>query len=1293
MNITLYGPQGYEYQYKVTLLVSLLFHKKMPKIYIEKINNEDVVLSIKNESGEIRVQIQIKREQENLDLEKLAEWLAHFEDRASDANLFQRIIDKVDETVVFITRSRCSDDVVMLKSPFNSLEEKKKLNITRTSKIKFTNALGNLKHGPTDLKTDREKFCKKQATAIKTVKNLAEILKHVTIWEEATDEKIDREIESQLLYLHHIPSSQIRHIYFQLLEVVKEGRGGNQDIFPLIADILRKNKAGRPVTASFPFERPDEEHLLEGLQSEGVLLLTGISLCGKSEAAKKLAAQLFDAGYAYSQSNEPSDINRFFLSNVGEEKVAVLEDPWGHAEVAPSSENRKREIEQLILNRQPHHKLIITCSISILMELFGTRQLKDYKIQNIHWRDLTIRHGAPLSDYWRTTAIRNNIDPAAIAAISQDLLTSDQEYLLQIGQLRYLASCEKAELVNKSIEELLYLARKSSREIATSIADKDIYYAEVFAVLALCSTPIIGIAKLDLAYILGSGQERLGFINKRESRLTLDQSEIYPSYGQGLALTDRAFNVLEFLEHRQLIIIHDNIIKFSHPNYYEAGRFLFTGRGTQGWQETIIKYLSRATSCLNPENAFLAVRQYSFISSGIREDLKHRVIDTAFASIDSIYPSVEDNSIAFLANNIKDVPESNRESLVALLQEGNTSDEYIKWHDSNTPYISHEYQYNGILYTPDAQAVERAYETLQLQRLPSIEDGWNYVESLKDGRAIPQGHFELLLSYKETFLRKDVIMHLLRCVETQGQALINQIFNDENPSIVFAAIRASFVNWNRFSEDTKTLLRQRIKGAIGKEQVAIRCARVIVTLAAHYGNEGIFTLDELTGSEQKDIWNLWASVYPIVVKTLPLDGIFYDTARFGATMEEAIKHIDGDVGMQVLESWFEFIDKRIRTGKMLDEFEMAVADLLIALTRDNHLIRRPLFLKLLNYPDTDFLLSSLKWMMSNWNLLDDSEKNDIISLLHSERLDKRWIKALLLTRGTLQPEIVNEILGDSHFFERDIDHFVREMPAQLLMDCLHFYCGTTYPLYRLAIHGKNSDLWISIMTYILTTNYEIGFDICLQDFLRDGVNSFPMKWVNPENIWSAICATGQKKDLIIESLIFNTGSCTCSLRDTNMLWRVLTDSYRHNNQIDLLVKNIVSNIEMFQQTNHIGDFYDLLTHNNLVNQTLEATTPDYTLLALLETFRGVTYLADDDVLSTFTALLVLFQGRALRLHYTFEVITSVAPNLPAKVNSILAALPNQINDVGKKRLTECEAKTQLALENWVSLFTETQPVN
>ncbi|SMD15092.1 hypothetical protein SAMN02746065_1631 [Desulfocicer vacuolatum DSM 3385] len=327
MSVTKEGIQGYEYQYKVTAFIALLVYMEVAEVYVETEGSEDALLKIKCDQDTETIEVQVKREAHSLDISKMVQWLAHFQERKADNNLLFRIENDSKSIALFVTRSRCSDDTVNLRKATFSINPHAEIHFNKDFVSEFKDALSvvNFK-SDSKLSKDRVSFCKEQAKKI-TRSFLSKLLNRVLIWEEVTDEKVDQYIHQELVSTHQVSESKAENVYFKLLEIVRNGRDDGTDILKPLVQIIKENKIGHPAIDKDYVKRDEEEGLFDSIIKNDVLLLTGFSQCGKTEIAKKIAALLFYEGYEYHLTGEVNEVSRIFSTNREDKKIVVLEDP------------------------------------------------------------------------------------------------------------------------------------------------------------------------------------------------------------------------------------------------------------------------------------------------------------------------------------------------------------------------------------------------------------------------------------------------------------------------------------------------------------------------------------------------------------------------------------------------------------------------------------------------------------------------------------------------------------------------------------------------------------------------------------------------------------------------------------------------------------------------------------------------------------------------------------------------------------------------------------------------------
>lgn len=1185
MSVTIDGIKGYEYQYKVTVLIALITEADKVELYVEKEGSEDALLLIEINGFTLNIEIQVKRESNLIDITKIVQWLCHFQERKSDNNLLQKLIDNSQNIALFVTHSRCSDSTLQLKTDFLSFEKHNSISFTQEFYDDFKKALKNIKFGDSELMNNREQFCKSQADSLKSKTELNKTLEQCLIFEEFTDEKVDKYITSILNSNYSIAQSRTDIVYLQLLEIVKDGRDSGKDISKKIKNYLQSVKIGTPIIDSQYKERKEESLLIEELAKNGVLFLTGISQCGKTELAKTIANYYVKKGYDYQIHDDISDLKRFLNSNISDNKVAILEDPFGHISLNANYFEILHKIKDLIGNKEKHHFVIVTSKIELLSEVFDSSIKSDYNIKGYHWQDLTIRDKEQINSFWERIATNKTLPKEIISTVSRGIKESENQNVLQIGQLIYLVNEEIDQLTKKDYNELEHIARRNSIEIANDIKTKNKLAASILAVSSICSDPIHKLDFKDLAYILSNTSDLISITNKEvfTSSFGDDKTPQFPSYSKDICLNEEVIIAISYLEERGLITVSSDSLIITHPNYYEAGRYLFFERSSLQ-QKPKLEQFKRSIACLNPITSLLAAKNYSFIYNKIKEEHKSTVVQIGFVGLNSIFPSVEDISLIFLTKFIQKLEEEQYRQLVAKIQSGGTSSSNIFWYN-NIPFISNEGGFSNLFIEHDDAIIQRAENLISRGIKPNIHDVWIYIDSIKVGKSISQENVRLLLQFNEGFIRQKVVYKVFLHPDIIDSELINELFNDEHPSVVFSTIRASLLNWFSLSERLQSVIKELSIKSFSKKDIAIRTFSLISTFSIDYSHEAVFSRD-FDEAQKKAMWQLWGEFFPACVANVPL-GVHINSARFGATMDDAIKYLEVEAGLDVLESWFERIDYQIRNDKILDEYEMAIADNLMELTATNFNVRKKLFSKLVVYNDTSFILSNLKWIIEYWSKLDSSEKNAIIYLLNSGRIDVRWIKAVLLNSYSPPKEIIYEILGDKDLFEKDTEKILEVFPDSLLRDCLNVYCGFPQPLWWLAVHHKNDKFWLKIIRYILLNESHVGFDICLEEFISDGVNGFSLFREDGVNFWVKICSATKNKNILTTSLINNMADCTCSIYSTKEMWSSLIKSYEDDSKIEDLINCIQENIELILYSNK-EDFIEVIDEQFLKEKIIPA---------------------------------------------------------------------------------------------------------
>jgi len=572
----------------------------------------------------------------------------------------------------------------------------------------------------------------------------------------------------------------------------------------------------------------------------------------------------------------------------------------------------------------------------------------------------------------------------------------------------------------------------------------------------------------------------------------------------------------------------------------------------------------------------------------------------AFLGLRSIFPAVEDNSLLFLTKVVEDLSLEQQERLFEDIQRGGTDDYEIEWHEGIPFKGSEDGSFENLFFKLPDDDISIISEKLSNSEFPSSYQIWGYIKTVR-GEDIDINSFKILLQVKEAFIRAEIMRKVLKNTEILDKDFTEFLFQDEHPTVIFNLISSIIQNWFNFSDELKSLFKDLMIKSFNKIDVAIRAYGVIATFSVDYGSESIVEWTDFDEEQTIELWNLWGEIYPYVVNNIPLK-IYLNGARFISTISTAIKYIKLENGMGVFNAWYKRLDYQISENQIIEEYEMSIMIDLLRLTNDNFEIRENIFTALINYNNTNFLLSNLKWALIGWRYLVESEKQQISDLLEIEREDLRWIRAVILTSETPPTELVGKILGDGDFFNKDIRDFISEIPENLLLDCLNVFCGTPRTLSSLALHNNNRDFWFNVMQTILLNESNSSFKICLEDFLIDGVNGSTEKWGDWKNLWETICSTSQNKNYLFQRLLFNTSRCSCNITTTKKLWTILIENYKSSDELSVIKDLIIENIEILQQTGHKEDIFKFFD-KDFFNELFYEIFPDNKVYQVLRSIK------------------------------------------------------------------------------------------
>lgn len=1038
--------------------------------------------------------------------------------------------------------------------------------------------------------------------------------------------------------------------------------------------------------------RNEEAGLIEVIESSNVLLLSGISFCGKSQLAKRLSNTLIEKGYKFLNRSDIGEAERF-LRNDDEPRLFLLEDPFGHNSESESPVNWKK-IQELIQNLPKNNKLIITSRAEVLRSVRNVKRLDDCNFGEHHWFDLTTDDRDFLLKTWNVLTKAENVGEETKNKIIEYLRTTTDKKVLQVGQLNHLAKTPIDRLNGRSIEELLHIARADSKDISVEIQKRGADSFRLFACLGFTATTNIPVKIADIEYVLTDNAQLASFSEVREkiriwsSSKDENQMQLEDIKYECSRLSDQLIAELGFIEQRGFIQIINKTIRFTHPTYEEAAKYCLIGQNIE--QISHIKSLLRKSlSTLSTDASIVASKRLKFIFNNSSEtELKRALSDDGYEAYSrSIFPGVKDNCFSFLLSELKNL-ESDHKTEILYRLETKFSDTDIAW-SNETPYIQ-----------PDSLGIFRDYASLSYEDASAlterIDNGlevsksniWNLLLLLSsDNKFAPPSTKGILkiLSYDEAFIRQRMSYILLFRGCPKDKIILDAIFSDDHPSVIFEAIKGCVSGIFNYTPEEVQIIKQYLEPALSNPFVVIRGNNLFTTFGIDYGSESL-DWRNIDKESKSVIWRLWADLMIIFLKNYPKNLQVGNSGRFGATLDSSMEFVSPEQSLSICESLYDWLEHYMKSN-LPDTYEFGVLPHLLRSTKGLEAERFDLFKRIMSHRDTNFITYSISWCINYWQELCEQEISFLIELLHNEsRVDHRWLKAVFVTQDFVPEEIQFELFGVKDHFNLETKELVESLDDQLLEDCLHVYCGHPQPLWWLGYHHSQSEKWREIVRWILINQYDIGFDTCLREILSDGVNGYQPQWkFREERVWGILCETTADKKKLAEGLVFWTARCTCNVTSASSMWHELIEVYADNNEE--LVDIIVDYIEPLQY-NHPEDLLEYFDNGFYENYILPRFKLDEMIIELLVRIDDGRIDPEIDISGIIYGMAKMTEKEPLKLDITFRYIDNIAKKNEDKFPALssLSEIPNTIS----ANYSEWQESTsdRYELDNWISITAE-----
>ncbi|WP_412467094.1 hypothetical protein [Pedobacter sp. KLB.chiD] len=1051
MNVTFYGPKGYDYQYYASAYLILYLWNDdstgmiMTEAYIDKAGHEDLLLTLTNHhSGEeVNLEFECKDRMSEFDQFFLRDALSKFTAGRDDSFILSRLYQASLNFICFFTSARATSNIEELKligSENNVLQPRKGIPKTKAA------AFGKLLADNFSKQADgRGKFGASFLSGLIKDEFVA-LLEKVSVIDQHNHDMVIFKIG---IVLNSLGVAEVNHknVIESLYNLVKGSAKSGINILPGVKEIV--NAVVRRTAPLGPnyIHRPIESTLISDLRAKHFLLLEGVSLCGKTQVAYAIANQLLkeNESFEYQVKMDIASADQFLFENTTGGKICYLEDPFGHSLDAVDS-NLVKKLNNLIENvaEAKGKLLIVTCNSEIVDYIRGGSLYVN------QWHNLTISDRSFLSDAWATFSSEEAVPKFFTKQVKILLETLPEKELFQLGQLRVLAIL-KVSKGALSTEQITNKANVKAQDVAQSLK-KNHKRIRYMLLLGAAATTQTGLNDNDLNFILHSSPDYLPGFNKTDPRSiggTLKMGDgasdfkiknyKNPIDGYKMEQIHESISILIDLNY---VTFADNQYFFAHPIYQEAARLLLADKNVLRFNESL-NFLTKIIGGLNEKAALQAVKSLYIIFNGQRTDMeKRKLLDLAKAAGKSTFVTVRDESALFLANQFH-------------LLDNDQQKDFIRTFRRKSDFADNIFRWDGeVVFIPEVDNIPFNLEFLTYRTDPKIlQEKWDrYVSekavlSPRNAFALLSGLIDLaehqskvsfditslrdFLEYQQLFIREMAVFLIAASLNDNTFTTLDTITFEDNPYIKYHIIRGLFRSYPHFK---KTEVRNNanlfLKSTFDDPFVVIRAIPLFTQFASAHASDSFDWMETITPKDEDQMWELWGELMPIFFKQLPAN-VHINFARFHGTLLEA------KVGTRtkgiILLAYTTWLRERLTEQFAIPE----IADIFINVfyhqgpNLDSNTLRQLIAITQ-QVQISLFREKFLRAAIGLWDKFDEDVRNDVLTFLGKISYRGK-IMAFTTQNATKQ---VQQLVAGKSIVGLAPERVVSDMPESFVLDCL-----------------------------------------------------------------------------------------------------------------------------------------------------------------------------------------------------------------------------------------------------------------
>lgn len=528
-----------------------------------------------------------------------------------------------------------------------------------------------------------------------------------------------------------------------------------------------------------------------------------------------------------------------------EERLLVLEDPFGSMTAHPQRAELIAKVERLLDACGPHRKLIVTTRSDILLHALRRDSIAECRMKAHVWHDLTADEVATGEQIWSRYYGESDPSKALFKRLQDWLERNERTSVLQPGQIVHLYYAQPDLGVLEQWEEsaIVNEARIDSNRLARQIDEQGQYSKRVFMALGLsCNT--YRAAKLDdLAFLLSESTEEPALNPQRNEPVTIAyhfggkvaETPPYPAYQTTYEITVDNREALRDLRDRGYIKV-DSVYKtivFTHPIYYHASKILFQTNLEDVFadKESIFRLLGRSLASPSKEGNLCALMMAEWQYAETQDaTLKQRVKILLLRSLHSLFPSVKDRVIMYFNSRLDKLDDQEQKAFVRAVKVQNSmNDDHILWHKGE-PYFNtateRRSSFNWLNWDEDRHVASlqklAASEPLTAEEIRDMLAA-HVADKMKPADLLHV--IRLALAYDESFIRAKAVKLLFQQFAYTFEDIAGYLEPQEHPDYIYNLFRGALSSWSSYTPQAKSAILDYFRNSLSIMSVALRSKR------------------------------------------------------------------------------------------------------------------------------------------------------------------------------------------------------------------------------------------------------------------------------------------------------------------------------------------------------------------------------------------------------------------------------------------------------------------------------------